>query len=94
MIKVELYDQNDTHFASLDMLELPRKDDTIEIGFPGEQLVKSFTIWRVVHQMIQLPAVETRYVEGVAVSCRNDPPWRWKWRCHGFLYDPKSEVPK
>jgi hypothetical protein len=94
VIKVALFDQNGTHFASLDMLELPHKDDTVEIGFPNEQVVKSFTIWRVIHKMIQLPTYETKYVEGVAVQCRNNPPWRWEFHLHGYLYDPKSEVPE
>jgi hypothetical protein len=90
MIKVALFDDNGTHFASFDMLELPHKDDVVEIGFPNEQVVKSFTVERVVHKMIQLPAYQTKYVEGVAVPCRNDPPWRWEFQLHGYLYDPKS----
>ena len=94
MIKVALFDQNETHFASLDMLEFPRKDDIIEIGFPTQQVVKRFTVWRVVHKMIQLPATETKYVEGVPVQCRNDPPWRWEFHLHGYLYDPKSPEAK
>lgn len=93
-IKVHLFDQNGTQFASLDMPELPRKDDTIEIGFPSEQHVKSFTIWRVVHKMIQLPRYETQYVEGVEVQCKNDPPWRWEFHAHGNLYDPATETPE
>ena len=87
MIKVHLYDENDTNFATLDMLELPRKDDVIEIGFEGVQAVKWFVIQAVVHKMIPLPAYETRYVEGVPVQCRNDPPWRWEFRLHGVLSD-------
>ena len=73
---------------------LPRKDDTIEIGFPSEQVVKSFTVWRVVHKMIQLPRFETKYYDGIPVQCKNDPPWRWETHLYGSLYDPKSEVPE
>jgi hypothetical protein len=94
VIKVHLIDQNGIQFAAFDMLELPRKDDIIEVGFPNEQLVKAFSIHRIVHKMIQLPAYETKYVEGVGVQCRNDPPWRWEFYAHGSLYDPTSEVPQ
>jgi hypothetical protein len=90
VIKVTLFDQNGTHFASFDMPELPHKDDTIEIGFPNEQVVKTFTIYRVVHKMIQLPPYQTKYVDGIPVSCRNDPPWRWEFQLYGDLYDPKA----
>lgn len=93
MISVFLYDQEGTHFASFSMDVLPRKDDTMEIGFPNQQTVKYFTVWRVVHKMVQMPAYETKYVEGVPVQCKVDIPWRWEHRLHGYLYDPKTEVP-
>lgn len=84
-MKVKLYDRNDTHFASFDMPELPRKDDLIEIGFPAEQVVKTYVVWRVIHKMIQLPAYETKYVEGVPVQCKRDYPWEWEIRLVGDL---------
>jgi hypothetical protein len=66
------------------MLELPHKGDVIEIGFPGEQIVKSFEVEYLVHKMIQLPPHEI--VDGVLST--NNPPWRWEFRLHGILYDP------
>ena len=90
VIKVALFDQKGTHFASLDMLEFPRVGDTIEIGFANQQVVKAFHVRNVIHKMIQLPAYETKYVEGVGVQCRNDPPWRWEFHLHGDLQVPKS----
>jgi hypothetical protein len=90
MIRVSLFDQNKSHFGTFDMEVLPRKDDTIEIGFPNEQVVKSFTILRVVHKMIQIPRYATEDYDGLPV----DPPWRWEIHLYGSLYDPKSEVPK
>jgi len=94
MIRVSLFDQNNSHFGTFDMEVLPRKDDTIEIGFPNEQTVKSFTVWRVVHKMIQLPRHVTKYYDGIPIQCQNDPPWRWETHLYGSLYDPKSEVPE
>jgi hypothetical protein len=97
-IKVRLFNgaerREATHFADLDMPELPRKDDTIEIGFPNQQVVKSFTVWRVIHKMVQLPRYETKSYDGIPVQCQNDPPWRWEIHLHGYLYDPSTEVPK
>ena len=83
MVKVTLVDQNDTHFATLDLPELPRKDDILEIGFPNEQVVKSFSVRSVVHQMIQVPVDGMDYV--------GNPPWRWEFRLHGSLYDPNDD---
>lgn len=94
MIKVQLFDQNETHFATFDMPLLPRVDDVLEIGFPNQQTVKTFTVGRVVHKMIQLPAYETKYVEGVPVQCHVDPPWRWEFKLHGYLYDPNDDWAK
>jgi len=65
VIKVALFDQHDTHFATFDMLVLPHVGDTIEIGFANQQTVKSFEIEKVVHQMIQI------------APFNDDPPWRW-----------------
>jgi len=79
MIKVSLFDQHDTHFATFDMPELPHVGDTIEIGFVNQQTVKSFEIDKVVHQMIQIPPFN------------DDPPWRWEYRLHGDLFDPKND---
>ena len=97
-IKVRLFDgaerKESTHFADLEMPELPRKDDTIEIGFPNQQVVKSFTVWRVIHKMVQLPRYETKSYDGIPVHCENDPPWRWEIHLHGYLYDPSKEVPQ
>lgn len=91
-MKVHLIDQRGTTFAVFEMEALPRKDDIIEVGFPGEQHVKSFSVHRIVHKMIQLRAYETKYVEGVAVQCRNDPPWRWEFQAHGSLFDPTKTI--
>ena len=85
MIKVALFDQKGTHFATLDMLEFPRVSDTIEFSLPDAPSARVFNVKQVVHKMIQLPAYETMYVEGVAVPCRNDPPWRWEFQLHGDL---------
>ena len=85
MTKCKLFDQKNNHFATFDMPELPHHGDTIELGFPNEQVVKSFLIERVVHKMIQLPAYTTKYVEGNPVQCQNDPPWRWEIRLYGTL---------
>lgn len=93
MMKVKLYDAKGTHFASFDMPELPRAGDLVEIGFPNEQTVKTFTVWRVIHKMIQMPVYETKYVEGVPVQCRRDYPWEWEVRLEGDLFDPKTQVP-
>jgi hypothetical protein len=97
-IKVRLFEgaerKEASHFADLELPDLPRKDDTIEIGFPNQQIVKSFTVWRVIWKMVQLPRYETRYVEGFAVQCQNDPPWHWEIHLHGYLYDPSKEVPQ
>jgi hypothetical protein len=90
MIQIKLFDQHDSHFATLDMPHLPRVDDTIEVGFPGEQVVKEFTVERVVHQMIQLPRTKTMYYDGIPVEVQNDPPWRWEYRLHGNLFDPND----
>ena len=90
MIKASLFDQNGTHFATLDMPELPRVDDTIEIGFPNQQTVKEFTVYRVIHKMIQLHPTMTRYYDGIPVECQVDPPWRWEFRIHGDLFDPNA----
>jgi hypothetical protein len=81
MTKVLLFDQNDTNFATFDMPELPRMDDTIEIGFPDEQVVKTFVVERVVHKMIQLP----EYIS---------PPWFWEVQLHGYLDDSKETLAK
>ncbi len=78
MTRVEFIDQNGTHFATFDLPELPRKDDIVEIGFPNEQIVKTFTVKKVVHRMVQLPD--------------NDPPWHWEFRLHGHLHDPKARA--
>jgi len=94
MIKVSLLDVHGTHFATLDLPELPRKDDIIEIGFPNQQTVKSFTVERVIHKMVQIPAYVTKYVEGNPVQCQNDPPWRWEFHLHGNLYDPNDDWSK
>jgi hypothetical protein len=88
-MKVALIDQHGTHFATFDMPELPRVDDTLEIGFPNQQTVKSFVVQRVVHKMIQLPAFETKYVDGNPVRCLVDPPWRWEFQIHGDLHEPR-----
>jgi len=79
MITVALFDQNDSHFATFDMPLLPHVGDSIEIGFANEQIVKTFTIERVIHQMIQIPPFN------------DDPPWRWEYRLHGDLYNPKTD---
>lgn len=92
-IKVQCVNQAETHFADLDLPELPRKDDIIEIGFPNQQAVKSFTIWRVVWRMVPLPQYEMRLYDGIPVECRNDPPWRWEIQLHGYLYDPTEAAP-
>src|ERR1700675_1347961 len=94
MTKIKLINQHHTHFATLDMPELPRVDDTIEIGFPDEQVVKNFVVERVVHQMIQLPRTTTKYYDDIPVDCRVDPPWRCEFRLHGHLFDPKALNPK
>lgn len=91
-MNVRCFDQNGTEFARLEMDQFPRKDDTIEIGFPDQPL-RHFTVWRVVWKMEELPK-ETKYVEGVAVECRPNKPWRWDIHLYGYLYDPTSEVPK
>lgn len=85
MIRVSLFDQHDTHFATFDMPEPPRMDDTIEIGFPNEQVVKTFVVERVVHKMV-------KYAEG-PVQYMTDPPWRWESRLYGYLYDPEEKEP-
>jgi hypothetical protein len=89
-VKVALY-ADDTHFATFDMPTLPRQGDTLEIGFPNQQTVKLFEVERVIHKMIQLPAYETKYVEGVPVQCHVDPPWRWELQLHGSLQEPFVE---
>ena len=98
MPKVYFYDTSEhvldgTHFATFDMEVVPRFGDLVEIGFPNEQIVKTFHVSRVVHKMIQLQREEIRYVEGVPVSCKIDPPWRWEVRLYGSLFNPKKEVP-
>jgi hypothetical protein len=82
------------------MPELPRTEDIIEIGFPGEQVVKSFVVERVVHRMVQLSAnkAEVHYVptfegEGVVVQSKDVPLWRWEFQLHGCLYDPNAKKP-
>jgi hypothetical protein len=94
LIKVFLFDQHDTHFASFDMPELPRADDVLEIGFPGQSVVRSFIVNRVVHKMIQIPAYETKFVDGVAIQSMTDPPWCWEYRLHGYLFDPENDYSK
>jgi hypothetical protein len=91
MYKIDLIDQYGTHFASFDMFELPREGETIELGFPNKQTAKIFHVEEVVHRMISLPPYETKYVEGVAVPCRNDPPWRWEFKLKGTLIEPEKE---
>jgi hypothetical protein len=75
MTRVRLYDQNDSHFATFDMPELPRVGDSIEIGFLENEVVKTFDVERVVHKMLQFPVYD-------------DVPWIWEIRLHGTLIDP------
>ena len=88
MIKVALFDQHGSHFADLDMLEFPRVGDTIEFSLPNVPSARVFNVKGVVHKMIQLPAYETKFVEGNPVQCRNNPPWRWEFQLHGKLNSP------
>jgi hypothetical protein len=76
MIKVALIDQHGTHFATFDLPELPREGDVIEIGFPDKQPGKSFTVERVVYQMV--------YDAG-PVRHEIDPPWHWEIRLFGDI---------
>src|SRR5260370_728852 len=95
MIKVTLFDQHNTHFATFDMPELPCVGDTIEIGFPNEQVVKAYTVSHVVHQMVQIPAYTVESPSTYFSTCKSDPPWSWEWRLEGQLSDPKEKkVPK
>jgi hypothetical protein len=82
--RVFLFNQNDTHFASFDMPELPRVNDVIEIGFPKEQTVKSFIVERIVHRMV--------YDERLDFS-REEPPWHWELRVYGELQEFEIEAP-
>jgi hypothetical protein len=93
MTKVAFYDENGTHFATFDMPEIPHKSDVVEIGFPTQQTVKMFIVERTFHKMIQLPAYETKYLDGHPVQCKVDPPWRWEFRVHGTLHDPEEFIP-
>lgn len=91
MNKVSLFDQNDTHFATFDMPELPHKGDIIEIGFPNQQTVKSFEVRYLVHKMVQIPEYTVESPSTYFATCKNDPPWQWEFRLHGDLYDPSVD---
>ena len=93
MIKVALFDLKGTHFATLDMLEFPRVNDTIEFSLPNAPSARIFNVKQVVHKMIQLPAVEMKSMDGHPVPCRNDPPWRWEFQLHGDLQVPFGDDP-
>jgi hypothetical protein len=82
MTQVALYDQYGTRFADFYLPELPRVDDEIEIALPNEQLVKIFTVERVVHRMIY----KTEHVQNDI-----DTPWYWEIGLHGSLYVPRGE---
>jgi hypothetical protein len=82
MIKVFLFNQHDTHFATFDMPELPRAGDFINLEFPNDQVGKSFTVERVVHQMV--------YNEN-PVYHTEETPWHWEFRLYGELNDPYVE---
>ena len=94
MTTVALFDQNDSHFATFDMPELPRIGDTIEIGFPNEQTVKSFTVDQVIHKMIQIPHYTVDNPATYFATVKIDAPWRWEYRLHGNLYDPNDDWTK
>lgn len=83
-VRVALYDQHDTHFATFDLSELPRKDDVINLEFPNDQVGKSFTVERVVHQMV--------YDEN-PVFHTEETPWHWELRLYGELSHPYVEGP-
>lgn len=92
-VKVFLFDQDSTHFATFDMPELPRVGDFVEIGFPTKQSVKLFAVESVTHKMVQEPLYTTKYVEGVPVQCHNDPPWHWEIQLHGELLNVEDTIP-
>jgi hypothetical protein len=82
-VRVALFNQHDTHFATFDMPELPREGDIIEIAFPNEQPGKSFIVERVVHQMVY----DTEHVQHEI-----DAPWHWELRLYGELEEPYEEA--
>lgn len=86
MTRVQLFDQNDTHFATFDLPELPRKDDTLEIALPGDPHVKSFEVERVVYKMVYLPLPE--HLEKLRQP--GEALWKWEFSLYGNLYDPKT----
>ncbi len=70
---------HETMFLSMDVL--PRKDDVVEIGD------RRFTVWRVIHRMIE-NTIEIKYVEGVAVACRPNNPYTHVLSCEGQFSTP------
>lgn len=79
-MKIEFFDQHESHFATFDMETLPRVGDTVEIGFPDSQVTKTFAVEEVIHKMIK-------------IAYNNDPPWRWEYQLHGNLYTPYQKEP-
>jgi hypothetical protein len=87
-MKVTLVNQlDDATLMTLDLDPLPRKDDTIEVKG------KFFTIWRITHKIVPTES-EIKYVEGVAVNCRPNNPYRQEIVFTGYWYDPTSDVPQ
>lgn len=91
-MNIRFFDQSKTEFARMEMDSFPRKDDTIEIGFPDQKL-KHFIVWRVMWKMEENP-LELKQVDGIELHCRPNTPWHWDIHLHGYLYDPTTEVPK
>lgn len=88
MTRVTLFDQNDTHFATFEMPELPREGDVLEFALPGEAHAKSFYVRQVTHKMVFLPDYEE------VVKNLHSAPWEWELQLHGELadpYDPDAE---